>query len=490
MGKYCTAVRKLEDKFEGLEFHHVERDRNVAADALSKLGSSRTQVPPGVFVQEVPRPSISSDQAEECNVLSQPESDSNDWREPIIRYIKNKEEPDDKAAAERIVRQLAHYTLIGDALYRRGATGVLMKCIPSVTGKQLLDEIHAGQCGIHAASRTLVGKVFMSGFYWPTTKSDAVKLVKRCEACQFLSKQQHLPAQQLQTIPVTWPFACWGLDMIGPFKNAQGGYTHVLVAIDKFTKWIEYKPIASLTSAKAVEFIQDIIFRFGISNSIITDLGSNFTSSEFFDFCKQRSIQIKYASVAHPRANDQVERANGMILEALRKKVFDKNEKFAGKWIRELPYVVWSLRTQPSRALHGNTPFFMVYGSEAVLPADLRFGAPRLVFENIAEAEATRLEDIDILEEERLNTVIQSARYQQTLRRYHDKTIRHRSFIVGDLVLRRILTGEGRHKLSPLWEGPFIVSEVTRSGSYRLTQMDGTEVGNSWNIEHLRKFYP
>jgi transposase InsO family protein len=155
-----------------------------------------------------------------------------------------------------------------------------------------------------------------------------------------------------------------------------------------------------------VEFIQDIIFRFGISNSIITDLGSNFTSSEFFDFCEQRSIQIKYASVAHPRANE-------MILKALRKKVFDKNEKFAGKWIRELLYVVWSLRTQPSRALHGNTPFFMVYGSEAVLPADLKFGAPRLIFENIAEAEATRLEDVDILEEERLNTVIQSARYHQ-----------------------------------------------------------------------------
>jgi ribonuclease HI len=70
MGKYCTAVRKLEDKFEGLEFHHVERDRNTAADALSKLGSSRTQVPPRVFVQEVPHPSISLDRGEECNVLS------------------------------------------------------------------------------------------------------------------------------------------------------------------------------------------------------------------------------------------------------------------------------------------------------------------------------------------------------------------------------------------------------------------------------------
>jgi hypothetical protein len=130
-----------------------------------------------------------------------------------------------------------------------------------------------------------------------------------------------------------------------------------------------------------------------------------------------------------------------MILEALRKKVFDKNEKFVGKWIREFPYVVWSLRTQLSRALHGNTPFFMVYGSEAVLPADLKFGAPRLIFENIAEAKATRLEDVDILEEERLNIVIQSARYQQTLRCYHDKSTRHRSFAVGDLVLRRILAG-------------------------------------------------
>jgi ribonuclease HI len=88
MGKYCTAIRKLEDKFEGLEFHHVERDCNTAADTLSKLGSSRTQVPPGVFVQEILHPSISLDRVEECNALSQPESNSDDWRESIIMYKK------------------------------------------------------------------------------------------------------------------------------------------------------------------------------------------------------------------------------------------------------------------------------------------------------------------------------------------------------------------------------------------------------------------
>jgi hypothetical protein len=124
----------------------------------------------------------------------------------------------------------------------------------------------------------------------------------------------------------------------------------------------------------------------------------------------------------------------------------------------------------------------MVYGSEAVLPTDLIFGALWLTFESIAEAEATRLEDIDVLEEERPNMVIQSARYQQTLRRYDDKVVRHRSFAVGDMVLRRVLMGERRHKLSPPWEGPFVVAEVTRPGSYRLTQMDDTEVGNLWNM--------
>jgi hypothetical protein len=95
-----------------------------------------------------------------------------------------------------------------------------MKCIHSAIGRQLLDEIHARQCGIHAASRTLVGKAFRSGFYWPTAKNDVAELVQKCKAFQFLLKQQHLPAQHLQTIPVTWSFVCWGLDMIGPFKKA------------------------------------------------------------------------------------------------------------------------------------------------------------------------------------------------------------------------------------------------------------------------------
>jgi hypothetical protein len=89
----------------------------------------------------------------------------------------------------------------------------------------------------------------------------------------------------------------------------------------------------------------------------------------------------------------------------------------------------------------------MVYGPEALLAVVLTFGAPRLTFKSITEA--ARHEEIDVLEEEHLNIVIQSARYHQTLRNYHDKVVCHRTFAVGDLVLRRIQLGEGQHKLSP-----------------------------------------
>jgi hypothetical protein len=107
--------------------------------------------------------------------------------------------------------------------------------------------------------------------------------------------------------------------MIGPFTTAPGDFTHVLVAIDKFTKWIEYMPIAKLILDRVVDFISDILHRFGFLNTIITVLGSNFTANQFSKFCENACIEVKYISVAHPRANGQVERANGMIIDGLKK---------------------------------------------------------------------------------------------------------------------------------------------------------------------------
>jgi hypothetical protein len=83
-----------------------------------------------------------------------------------------------------------------------------------------------------------------------------------------------MSSHQLQTIPITWPFSTWGLDLVGPFKKAKGGFTHLFVVVDKFTKWIEVKPTTSITAAKAVEFITEIMYRFGVRHNIITDNGT------------------------------------------------------------------------------------------------------------------------------------------------------------------------------------------------------------------------
>jgi hypothetical protein len=189
-----------------------------------------------------------------------------------------------------------------------------------------------------------VGKAYMLGFYWPTALADAQDLVRRCKGCQFFAKKQHVPAQVLRTIPLSWPFAIWGLDSVEPFKMAPSGYKHILVVV-KFTKWIEVRVVATVTSKEATKFIEDITHRFGVPNRIVTNLGKAFTGSDFWDFCQDSLIDVYYSSVAHPRCNDQVERANGMVLQAIKYRIFDDASQYATRWYAELPHVIWCLRT-------------------------------------------------------------------------------------------------------------------------------------------------
>jgi transposase InsO family protein len=155
--------------------------------------------------------------------------------------------------------------------------------------------------------------------------------------------------------------------LVGTFKKAKGGFPHIFMAVDKFTKWIEVKPAASITAAKMVEFIKEIMYRFSIPNNIIIDNGTQFTTREFKNFCVDSGIKINCASVSHLQSNGQVERSNGMILQGLEPRIFDRLKPYAGKWVKELPSVLWALCTTPSRAT-GHTPFSLVYGFEAMLP--------------------------------------------------------------------------------------------------------------------------
>jgi hypothetical protein len=177
-----------------------------------------------------------------------------------------------------------------------------------------------------------------------------------------------------------------------------------------------------------------------------------------------------------------------MVLDALKKRLHDAANTKGGKWIKELPNALWGLRTQPSKPT-GQPPYFLVYSSEAILPADVMWDSPVVEQYDEGISEDSRRVDIDGLEEARCAALVQSARYLKGIRRYHDRNVKERSFNVGDLVLRRIQNTEGLHKLSSPWEGPFTVAKVTGPGSYRLQTLEGEDVNNSWNIDQLCRFY-
>jgi hypothetical protein len=147
------------------------------------------------------------------------------------------------------------------------------------------------------------------------------------------------------------------------------------VAIDKFTMWIEVKPVTCPKADRVLDFLDELVHRYGLPHRIITGLGSNFNNHQFWEYCENSGINVRYVSVAHPRANGQVERANGMVLDALKKRLHDAANSKEGKWIKELPNALWGLRTQPSKPT-GQSPYFLVYGSEAILPADVIWDSP------------------------------------------------------------------------------------------------------------------
>jgi hypothetical protein len=143
-------------------------------------------------------------------------------------------------------------------------------------------------------------------------------MVKSCKACQFHAKQIHTTAQALQMIPPSWPFAVWGVDILGPFLRAVDGYQFLFVPIDKFTKWPEATPVVNITQGAAVAFLKSTVCRFGIPSRIITDNGTQFKSQLFQEYCEGIDTKLCFVSVAHPRSNDQVERANEEILRGLK----------------------------------------------------------------------------------------------------------------------------------------------------------------------------
>ncbi|KAH9727588.1 Ribonuclease H [Citrus sinensis] len=469
MEQYLKIVRQMMGKFEAVEVIQIPREQNSRADILARMAAvADPKMPKSVPLEVKSSPSIDQN----LGVLRIEQKCS--WRDPIVSYLRDGVLPPDKVRARKLRAQASRYTMIDGVLYRRGYTLPFLRCLDEDDADYVLREVHEGICGNHSGGRSLAHKVLRQGYFWPTMHQDAQEKTRSCVSCQSFANFSNQPPEKLTSMTSPWPFAQWGIDLIGPLPKAREAATHAIVAIDYFTKWIEVEAFSRITEKKTTDFVwRNLVCRYGIPYALVTDNGRQFDNHSFRDFCQNLGIELKYCSPAHPQSNGQVEAANKTIKRLLKTRLGVKK----GAWVDELSGVLWAYRTTHKTAT-GETPFALVFGHEAVVPAEIGTTTHRTNHFNEQENDEQICLNLDLLTERREQAAERSVIYQQRVARYYNQKVNIRQFRVGDWVLRRVnqsTKDSTQGVLGPNWEGPYRVKQIAGPGAYKLVRTDGHE---------------
>ncbi|XP_024039511.1 uncharacterized protein LOC112098123 [Citrus clementina] len=250
MEQYLKIVRQMMGKFEAVEVIQIPREQNSRADILARMAAVADQkMPKSVPLEVKSSPSIEHN----LGVLRIEQKCS--WRDPIVSYLRDGVLPPDKLRARKIRAQASRYTMIDGVLYRRGYTLPFLRCLDDDDADYVLREVHEGICGNHSGGRSLAHKVLRQGYFWPTMHQDAQKKTRGCTSCQSFANFSNQPPEKLTSMASPWPFAQWGIDLIGPLPKGRGAATHAIVAIDYFTKWIEVEALSRITEKRTTDFV-------------------------------------------------------------------------------------------------------------------------------------------------------------------------------------------------------------------------------------------
>ncbi|GJR50210.1 reverse transcriptase domain-containing protein [Tanacetum coccineum] len=385
----------------------VKGAENRKADALSKLAAVQfDHLSKEVLVEVLNERSV---EAQEVNMVVEEEGPT--WMTPIRNYLEEGKLPEDPVDARTLMGKIGNYTIKDGVLYRKSYLVPLMRCVGPLQANYVIREVHMGSCGMHDGPRQVVAKVMNLGYFWPFMHRDARELIRTCDDCQ----------------------------------------AHA--AVPRFSK---------ADMILVVNFTYDnIVCRFGIPATIITDNGTQF-------------------------GNGAVKRANKILLRGIKTRL----EKGGSAWAEEVPNVLWAHRTM-KKTSNGETPFSLTYGTEAVIPAEIGMPTHRTSSVNEKTNDQELRLNLNLLEERREITAIRKDRYKQQVEKYYNKKVRHVQFKVGEFVLRRneVSRAANTGKLGPTWEGPYKVIQAFQSGAYKLSNMEGEEIPRTWHACNLRRCY-
>ena len=230
MRKYLEKVLLLVKKFKEANFIQIPMEENVEANVLAKEASATEPMDEFDEVQYVP--SIDLPEVQQIE-------DRENWMTLIVSYLKDGKFPEGKDEARKLRVRTARYILMDEVLYKRGFSQPYLRCLAPDKANYVLREVHEGACGNHSGARSLIHKVIRAGYYWPTVQADAKAYVKVCDQCQRFSNIPRQPSEYLTPMMAPWPFAQWGLDILGHFLVGTRQMKFLVMGIDYFTKWVE-----------------------------------------------------------------------------------------------------------------------------------------------------------------------------------------------------------------------------------------------------------
>ncbi|PKI48974.1 hypothetical protein CRG98_030641, partial [Punica granatum] len=296
-------------------------------------------------------------------------TDEQPWYKDIKHFLQPGQYPTfaNRLGRKTIRRLATHYFLNGETLYRHSFDATLLQCVDEIEAQRLMGEIHEGSCGPHMSGLMLAKKLMRLGYFWSTMEADCAKHVKHCHLCQVYADQIKAPSNELYSMAAPWPFSIWSIDVIGSINpKASNGHLFILVAIDYFTKWIEAITLASITAKAVARFLKcNIIARYGVPATIITDNAKNVNNKIIDEFYEQFKVQHRNSTAYRPQMNGAVEAANKNI-----KKIIEKMTVTYRDWHEMLPFALLAYRTSIHTST-GATPYSLVFGMEAVLSIEV-----------------------------------------------------------------------------------------------------------------------
>jgi hypothetical protein len=301
---YYEECREILKSFQLIILQHIPREHNEEANMLSQSASGYRESQEAL--------------AMDVCVLGM-DLAKDDWRKEIVDYL---EDPSRKVS-RKLRYKAIKFVLLDGSLFYKSLDGVLLRCLGPEEAKKMMSEVHDGICGAHQSAHRMKWVIRQAGCFWPTMLEDCFEYYKGCQECQKFGNIQRVPASALNPIIKPWPFRGRGIDLIGQINPPSSkGHKFVLLATDYFTKWVEVIPLKKVTSENMVEFVKEqIIYRFGIPQTITTDQGAQFVSLEFREFAESMGIKLFNSSPYYAQANGQAEASNKIMIKLIQKKI-------------------------------------------------------------------------------------------------------------------------------------------------------------------------